>query len=47
MQSNSKWQWFDKLAAAALSKLIAAAISYPHEVCFIRLENQRNIQFIY
>ncbi|PKK80059.1 mitochondrial carrier protein RIM2 [Rhizophagus irregularis] len=37
MQSNSKWQWFDKLAAAALSKLIAAAISYPHEVIRTRM----------
>lgn len=45
MQSNGKWQWVDNLAAAAIAKLIAAGISYPHEVCFIRFENQRNIQF--
>jgi hypothetical protein len=36
-QSDKIWLWFDKLAAAASAKFIAAAISYPHEVCFILL----------
>ena len=34
-QPDKKWLWFDKLAAAASAKFIAAGISYPHEVCFI------------
>jgi hypothetical protein len=35
MQSDGKGKWVDKLTAAAFSKLIAAGISYPHEVCFM------------
>ncbi len=38
-QSNDMWSWFDKLASAALSKLIAACISYPHEVYSIKFWN--------
>ncbi|GBB95989.1 hypothetical protein RclHR1_02660010 [Rhizophagus clarus] len=37
MHSNSKLQWSDKLTAAALAKLIAAGISYPHEVIRTRM----------
>jgi hypothetical protein len=34
-QSNEQWKWSDKLVSAAIAKLIAAGVSYPHEVCFI------------
>ncbi|RIA90225.1 mitochondrial pyrimidine nucleotide transporter [Glomus cerebriforme] len=37
MQSSDRWQWSDKLTAAAFSKLIAAGISYPHEVVRTRM----------
>ncbi|CAI2165043.1 7844_t:CDS:2 [Funneliformis geosporum] len=37
IKSDDKWPWFDKLAAAASAKLIAACVSYPHEVIRTRM----------